>query len=52
MAQMQDLQGIPKTDHELKMVTCKVFWASLLLYHIFQVIDMGANLIVLLGEDC
>ena len=51
LAQIRDLQGIPKTDHELKMETCKVwcrvFWASLLLYLIFQVIDTGADLIVL-----
>ena len=54
---MRDLQGIPKTDHEFKTETCKVwcrlFWTSLLLYvpHLSRY-HTGADLIVLLGEDC
>ena len=51
LEQIRALQGMPKTDHELKMETCKVwcrvFWASLLLFVIFQIIDTGADLIVL-----
>ena len=50
--QSRALQGIPKTDHELKMekgkVWSRLFFASLLLMLIFNAIDTGSDILIVI----
>ena len=45
------LQGIPKTEHELKMETCKVwsrlFFSSLMLSLLFNLVDNGSDTLIM-----
>ena len=50
--QSRALQGIPKTEHELKMekgkVWSRLFFASLLLMLIFNAIDTGSDILIVI----
>ena len=50
--QCRALQGMPKTDHELKMEKAKVwsrlFFASLLLMLLFNAIDTGSDILIVI----
>ena len=50
--QVRALQGIPKTEHELKMESCKVwtrlFFASLLLSLLFNLVDNGSDILIMI----
>ena len=52
LEQVRALQGIPKTEHELKMETCKVwtrlFFASLLLSLLFNLVDNGSDILIMI----
>ena len=51
LEQVRALQGIPKSELELKMETCKVwsrlFFASLLLSLLFNLIDNGSDILIM-----
>ena len=50
LQQARDLQGIPKTEQELKTERCKVwcqlFWSSFILSFLFNLIDTGSDLLI------
>lgn len=52
LEQVRALQGMPKTEHELKMETCKVwtrlFFASLLLSLLFNLVDNGSDILIMI----
>ena len=52
LEQVRSLQGMPKTEHELKMESCKVwtrlFFASLLLSMLFNLVDNGSDILIMI----
>ena len=51
LEQIRALQGIPKTEHEIKMEACKVwsrlFFSSLLLSLLFNIVDNGSDILIM-----